>query len=82
MLQKKAELKIARLCPGRNFSVHCMAYIYTVTLKELKAVLKASTIAGKTKTPRATGIQPTQEECFQEVRRRKWHSTEEAIRTP
>jgi hypothetical protein len=78
MLQKKA-----RLYPGRHFSVHCMAlYIYTVALNELKAVLKASTITGKTKTPKATGVQPTQGECFQEVRRHKWHSTEETTRTP
>lgn len=40
---------------------------HTVTLNELKAVLKASTSAGRTTTPKATE-KPTQEEGFQEVR--------------
>jgi hypothetical protein len=53
---------------------------YTVALHELKALLKVSTIAGKSITPQATK-QPTQEEGFQEVRRRKQHSSNEAAQT-
>jgi hypothetical protein len=44
---------------------------YTVTLNDLKSILKASNSAGKTTE------KPTQEEGFQEVRRRKRHSTTE-----
>jgi hypothetical protein len=43
---------------------------YTVTLQELKAVLKASTLADQTNIPKTTGKQTTQEGSFQEVRRR------------
>jgi hypothetical protein len=50
---------------------------YTVTLSELRALLKASTSAGKSITPHATK-ERTQEEGFQEVRRRKRHSSNEA----
>jgi hypothetical protein len=46
--------------------------IYTVTLNELKTVLKASSQAGQTK----------QADGLQEVRSRKRHSTGEAARTP
>jgi hypothetical protein len=51
--------------------------IYTVTLNELKGLLKASTAAksGTTGTPR-------QDDGFQEVRRRKRHNTQEAANTP
>jgi hypothetical protein len=49
---------------------------YTVVLQEIKALLKVSTT-----TPQ-TAKKPTQEEGFQEVRRRKRHSSNEAARTP
>jgi hypothetical protein len=51
---------------------------YTVTLHELTAVLKASTLAGQTNLPKITGQQTTQEGSFQEARWRKWHATDEA----
>jgi hypothetical protein len=40
---------------------------YTVTLDELKALLKASTLADQTNSPKATGQETTQD-GFQEVR--------------
>jgi hypothetical protein len=49
---------------------------YTVALQELKALLKVST------TRPQTAKKPTQEEGFQEVRRRKRHSSNETARTP
>jgi hypothetical protein len=49
---------------------------YTVALQELKALLKVST------TTSQTAKKPTQEEDFQEVRRRKRHSSNEVARTP
>jgi hypothetical protein len=52
--------------------------MYTVALHELKAVLKASTPAGQSKTPKSTA---TQEDGFKEVRRHKWHSTNETAPT-
>jgi hypothetical protein len=54
---------------------------YTVTLQELKAVLEARTLAGRTDLPKTTGQQTTQEDCFQEVRRPKRHATDETIGT-
>jgi hypothetical protein len=45
---------------------------YTVTLNELKSLLKSSTQARQT----------SQGDCFQEVRSRKRHSTAEAARSP
>jgi hypothetical protein len=48
---------------------------YTVALQELKALLKVGT------TSPQTAKTPTQEEGFQEVRRRKRHSSNEAART-
>jgi hypothetical protein len=47
---------------------------YTVALHELKAVLKASTPAGQSKTPKSAA---TQEDGFKEVRKPKRHSTNE-----
>jgi hypothetical protein len=41
---------------------------YTITLNELKTMLKASTLEGQTKSPKATGEQITQDEGFKEVR--------------
>jgi hypothetical protein len=49
---------------------------YTVALQEIKALLKVSTT-----TPQSAK-KPTQEEGFQEVRRRKRHTSNEAARTP
>jgi hypothetical protein len=51
---------------------------YTVALHELKAVLKASTPAGQSKTPKSA---TTQEDCFKEILRRKRHSTNETAPT-
>jgi hypothetical protein len=53
---------------------------YTVNLKELKSLLKASTTAGRTTTSTETE-KPTEGEAFKEVRRRKRHSTNEAAPT-
>jgi hypothetical protein len=47
---------------------------YTIALHELKAVLKASTQASQSKTPKSAA---TQNGGFKEVRRRKRHSTDE-----
>jgi hypothetical protein len=43
---------------------------YTVTLDELKALLKANTLGDQTDSPKATGQQTTQGDGFQKVRRR------------
>jgi hypothetical protein len=51
---------------------------YTVALQELKAVLKASTPADPTHSPKPT---PTQEDGFTEARRRKRQSSDEAAQT-
>jgi hypothetical protein len=51
---------------------------YTVALDELKAVLKKSTPAGQSKTPRSAA---TQEDGFKEVRRSKRHNTNETAPT-
>jgi hypothetical protein len=50
---------------------------YTVTLQEIKVMIKARTIAGQTNLPKATGQQTTQESGFQEVRRRMRRATNE-----
>jgi hypothetical protein len=55
--------------------------IYTATLHELKALLKASTLGGQSNTPKATGQQTTQEDGFQEVRRRKRQANDETAGT-
>jgi hypothetical protein len=54
---------------------------YTVTLLELKAVLKARTLAGHSNVPKTTGQQTKRGEGFQEVRRRKRRATEEITGT-
>jgi hypothetical protein len=54
---------------------------YTVTLQELKAVLKARTLADQTNLPKTTGQQTTYEDGFQEVRRRKRRATDEITGT-
>jgi hypothetical protein len=51
---------------------------YIVALQELKAVLKASTPGGQSKTPKST---TTQEDGFKEVQRRKRNSTDETTPT-
>jgi hypothetical protein len=51
---------------------------YTVALHELKAVLKASTLAGQFKTPKSAA---TQEDGFKEVWRHKRHNTNESAPT-
>jgi hypothetical protein len=54
---------------------------YIVTLHELKAVLKASTLADQTNSPKTTGQQTKQEGSFQEVRRRKRRATQRNCRS-
>jgi hypothetical protein len=50
---------------------------YTVALKELKSLLKASNSAGGTNT-KTESVKPSLDDGFKEVRRRKRHSTNEA----
>jgi hypothetical protein len=47
---------------------------YTVTLQDLKALLKASTLADQTNPPKTTGQQTTRG-SFHKVRSRKRHAT-------
>jgi hypothetical protein len=54
---------------------------YTVTLQELKAVIKARTLADQTNTPETTGQQTNKEDVFQEVRTRKRRATDETTGT-
>jgi hypothetical protein len=54
---------------------------YTVILDELKDLLKASTQADQTNSPKATGQQTTQKVGFQEVRRQKRRATKETAGT-
>jgi hypothetical protein len=54
---------------------------YTVTLDELKDLLKASTLADQTNSPKATGQQTTQEDGFREVWRRKWRAPDKTDST-
>jgi hypothetical protein len=54
---------------------------YTVTLQELKAVIKARTLTDQTNIPKTTGQQTNKEDDFQEVRRWKRHATNETTRT-
>jgi hypothetical protein len=56
-----------------------MAHI--VTLIQLQSVLKASTLAVQTESPKAGGEQLTQNEGFKEVRRSKRHNTDEDAQT-
>jgi Flp pilus assembly protein TadG len=51
---------------------------YTVALQEFKAVLKASTPAGQSKTPKSAA---TQVDGFKDARRRKWLSINETAPT-
>jgi hypothetical protein len=53
---------------------------YTVTLNELKCLLKASIFSEENETTRGTG-EPNQEEGFHDVRRRKRHSAEKTAKT-
>jgi hypothetical protein len=55
-------------------ALYCM---YIVALHKLKAVLKANTPAGQFKTPKSAATQ----DGFKEVRKRKWHSTNETTPT-
>jgi hypothetical protein len=54
---------------------------YTVTLQELKAVIKARTVADQTNIPKTTGQQTNKEDDFQEVRRRNRRATDETTGT-
>jgi hypothetical protein len=53
---------------------------YTVTLNELKGLLKASIFSEEKGNSKSTG-EPHQEEGFQEVRRRKRQNTDETSKT-
>jgi hypothetical protein len=53
---------------------------YTVALKELKSLLKASNSAGGTNTS-TESVKPSQDDGFKEVRRRKRHNTNEVSPT-
>jgi hypothetical protein len=55
--------------------------IYIVTLNELKAVLKVSTLADQTRALKSTGLQTTGENGFTEIRRRNQHSIDETTQT-
>jgi hypothetical protein len=50
---------------------------YTITLQELKAVIKARTRADQTTIAKTTGQQTKKEDDFQEVRRRKRRAPDE-----
>jgi hypothetical protein len=54
---------------------------YTVTFIELKAIIKASTLAGQTESPKDAREQLRQDKGFKEVRRRNMHNTNEAAQT-
>jgi hypothetical protein len=54
---------------------------YTVTLQELKAVIKARTPADQTNIPKTTGQQTNEEDDFQEVWRQKRRATNKTTRT-
>jgi hypothetical protein len=54
---------------------------YTVTLQELKAVLKARSLAYESNLPKTTGQQTTQKDDSQEVQKRKSSATEETTGT-
>jgi hypothetical protein len=54
---------------------------YAVTLQELKAVLKARTLAGQCNLPKTIGQQTKQEDGFHEVRRGKRRATDETTET-
>jgi hypothetical protein len=55
--------------------------MYTVTLKELKGLMQESIFAEESSNTEVTEEQPDEEEGFQEVRRRKRHSTNETAKT-
>jgi hypothetical protein len=78
-----AEENGASYCKGLHGYPHFSALYgtYRVTLQELKAMRKTSTLAGQTNIPKATGQQTTQEDGFQEVRRRKRRVTDETTGT-
>jgi hypothetical protein len=54
---------------------------YTVTLQELKAVIKARTLADQTNMPKTTGQQTNKEDDLQEVWRRKRRASDETTTT-
>jgi hypothetical protein len=74
-----AEENRASYCKGlHGWPLSSALYgIFTVTLKELKAMHKARTLAGQTNLPKATGQQTKKEDDFQEVRRRRRRATDE-----
>jgi hypothetical protein len=76
---KAAEENSTSYCKGlRGKPLSSALYgTYAVTLQELKAVLKARTLAGQTNLPKTTGQQTTQDDGFQAVRRRKRRAIDE-----
>jgi hypothetical protein len=79
MLRKETERATKKVSLENQFSVPCSAY--TVILKELKAVIKARTLADQINVPKTTGQQTKKEDDFQEVRRRKRRATHETTGT-
>jgi Tfp pilus assembly major pilin PilA len=61
------------------FSALCGTY--AVTLIGLKAMLKVTTLASQTKSPKTEGEQLAQDKGFKDVHRHKWHNTDEAAQT-
>jgi hypothetical protein len=54
---------------------------YTVTLNELKGLLKANVHSQECESTKSTGQSSQQEEGFKELRRRKQQNTQEAAET-
>jgi hypothetical protein len=68
-----AEENGASFCKGlhRKPLFSALYGTYTVTLKELKALIKARTLADQTNIPKTTWQQTNKEDYFQEGRRRR-----------
>jgi hypothetical protein len=69
-LGRRNPRELLQSCSGKN-AIHCTVWHITVTISELKSVLKATT----------QSIQTKQGYGFKEVRSRKRHNIEEAAHT-
>jgi hypothetical protein len=69
-----------RKAPSGKVLIRALHETYTVALKELKSLLKASNTAGGTNST-TESVKPSQDDGFKEVQRRKRHSTNEAAPT-
>jgi hypothetical protein len=74
-----AEVNGASYCKGLHGKLLFSALYgtYTVTLEDLQDLLKVSTLADQTNSPKAIGQQTKQENGFQEVWRRKRRAPDE-----